>query len=289
MGCITQRPGHINRMRSEIYDMSAQEKESLRLIVSNNVDAIVAVDRDGIVQFVNPAAERLFERSAEQMIGQMFGFPIESDKPQEMEIIHPGKDLKIAEMRVAETVLDGETLYVASLRDITELARLREELRTLALIDDLTGLYNRRGFLALAQQHLKLAKRTKRPILLLYADIDGLKYINDTQGHLKGDLVLKEIARVLKKTFRESDIIARIGGDEFAVLAIEAPAISEKAINTRLQKNIKTFNARVNPCLKHKMSLSMGAAYYDPEHPCSVEELIARADAAMYRQKHGKR
>jgi diguanylate cyclase (GGDEF)-like protein len=160
---------------------------------------------------------------------------------------------------------------------------MEETLRALALIDDLTGLYNRRGFLALGQQQLKMADRTKRRMLLLFADFDDLKRINDTFGHPEGDRALIEVASVLRETFRESDIMARIAGDEFVVLAIETNGFPAEVLTTRLQENLEAHNARGGR--HYKLSLSVGLARYDPERPCSIDELVARADRAMYERK----
>lgn len=155
----------------------------------------------------------------------------------------------------------------------------------LILIDDLTKLYNRRGFLSLAGQQLKAAGRAKRYLVVLFADFDSLKQVNDTLGHPEGDRALIETAEVLKETFRESDIIARIGGDEFAVLAIETNGSPIEVLAARLEENLDARNAREGQ--RYKLSLSIGLARYDYEHPCSIEELLARADRVMYERKRG--
>jgi len=170
--------------------------------------------------------------------------------------------------------------------DITERKAAEEMLRNLSLTDDLTGLYNRRGFLALAEQQLKLARRMKQSALLLFGDMDKVKTINDTWGHPQGDLAIIEIATVLKETSRESDIVARLGGDEFAVLALEAPESSAQTMVTRLMENLEAHNARGDRY--YKLTFSVGSARYDPEAPCSVTDLIKQADSSMYQQKQGK-
>jgi len=182
-------------------------------------------------------------------------------------------------------ILVGEEFIgaVAVYTDITVRKRMEEELRAMALLDDLTGLHNRRGFFTLAGQQLKTADRMKWRMLLLFADFNGLKWINDTFGHPAGDQALIEVAEVLRETFRESDIIARIAGDEFVVLALETDGDSAEIIVARLQGNLEARNAR--PGRRYKLSLSMGVARYAPESPCSTEELVARADRAMYEQK----
>jgi len=159
---------------------------------------------------------------------------------------------------------------------------LRAELRNLALTDELTGLHNRRGFLALGERQLKLARRSSRGAFLFFVDLDGLKQINDSFGHQEGDLALVRAARVLKETFRESDVIARVGGDEFTILAFEASNQSEAAVRNRLQKNLKSCNTRESRCI---LSMSMGVARFNPRRSNSIRELLAQADHAMYKQK----
>lgn len=164
--------------------------------------------------------------------------------------------------------------------------RMQTILRSLSLVDELTHLYNRRGFLNLATQHLKLAQRTKRGLSLAFIDLDGLKQINDTLGHHEGDCALVETAEILKRTFRSSDIMARIGGDEFAILAIEAQEDSGGHLSRRLQDKVREHNAQQER--SHELSLSIGIAHLDPQSPSSVEGLMTRADQALYEHKRSK-
>jgi two-component system cell cycle response regulator len=163
----------------------------------------------------------------------------------------------------------------------------QEEIRALSFTDDLTGLYNRRGFFTLVEQQLKLFKRQKKGIYMLYADVDNLKEINDIFGHKEGDMALIDVANILRKNYREADIIARIGGDEFVVIPVETTGDNIDIISSRLQKSLKIHNAEKNH--KYKLSLSVGIAYYNPENPCSVDELLVRADKSMYEQKMHKK
>jgi two-component system cell cycle response regulator len=273
--------------RKHSQEALQESERRLRTIIEKNVDGIVVVDGKGVVQLVNSAAESILDRKAEDLVGESFGFPAAAGETTELDIVRRGGGTTIAEMRVVEIELHGETRYMASLRDITELVRLRETFRMMAMVDELTGLYNRRGFLALTEQQLKLAKRTKRGALLLYADLDHMKWINDTLGHPEGDRALIETADVLRETFRESDVIARIGGDEFVVLALETwGAASAEAIATRLQRKLEACNTGGDH--RYELSLSMGIAHYDPECPCSIDELLNRADTLMYEQKQNK-
>ena len=160
--------------------------------------------------------------------------------------------------------IDG-SLLTRIIRYAMERHQIQMALRGLAMIDELTGLYNRRGFLSIGEQHLKLANRTKRELLLLFVDLDHLKQINGTFGHQEGDQALIETATILTETFRRSDIIARIGGDEFAVLAIETRKNNVESLTTRIQENLDAFNAGGNR--PYRLSLSVGTSFYDPEDP----------------------
>src|SRR4030042_6011862 len=160
-----------------------------------------------------------------------------------------------------------------------------EALLVLSLIDELTGLYKPRRFFVLTEQCLKVAVRTKRRPLLLFLDMDDLKWINAPHRHKEGDHALIDLANILKKTFRESDIIARIGGDEFVVLSESADENGE-ILMTRLDENKRDCNAKASQ--RYKLSISIGVARFDPEHPVSIDELLSKADALMYAQKRRK-
>ena len=159
---------------------------------------------------------------------------------------------------------------------------LQAELGNLALTDELTGLCNRRGFMAIAERQLKIGHRTGRGILLFFMDIDGMKHINDSFGHGEGDRVLRRTAKALKMTFRDSDVIARLGGDEFAVLAIEASDNSEAAIRARLNEDLKCVSAGET---RYAINLSLGAVRINICSNASIGEWMVRADQAMYEQK----
>jgi len=200
-----------------------------------------------------------------------------------------GLGVKAVQIGAQDYLVKGEVdarLLVRAMRYAIERHRLLAELQRMSFVDDLTGLRNRRGFFALAEQQVKLADRTKNGFLLPLVDLDGLKSINDAFGHREGDLALIETARALKETFRESDIIARIGGDEFAVIAIEAGRDSAEILRNRLSKNLEASNA--GGSRRYTLSISLGIASYDPEHPCPIDELLAQADARLYEQKRSR-
>lgn len=178
-------------------------------------------------------------------------------------------------------------LLVRSIRYAVERHRLTSALRSLSLIDDLTGLYNRRGFSELGEQHLLLARRTARAVLLVYLDVDDLKTINDTLGHHVGDRALLRLAEILRACFRSSDLMARLGGDAFAVLAPEAAAEPLEVFVRRVKRAVDGFNR--NSRDSYRLSVSIGATRYDGSAVVRLDDLLARADSAMYEEKRAKR
>jgi diguanylate cyclase (GGDEF)-like protein/PAS domain S-box-containing protein len=182
---------------------------------------------------------------------------------------------------------NNPTHFIFQIQDITERKRAEAALQSLSLVDELTGLYNRRGFLAVTNQHLEVIRRNHRVPVILYADLDGLKQINDSLGHHEGDRALVKAAEIFKETFRTSDIIARLGGDEFVVLASVGSEESAEFLTARLQENLDATNGRRN--LPYNLSVSVGLAYFDDEGSHTIEELMARADQVMYENKRTKR
>jgi diguanylate cyclase (GGDEF)-like protein len=170
---------------------------------------------------------------------------------------------------------------------IAERKRAENALRNLSLTDDLTGLCNHRGFFNLAEHHLKTARRVRQSSLLIYADLDGLKEINDTLGHTEGSLAIAKTAEVLRQTFRTSDIVARLGGDEFAILAQNVPGDEMDNVIARLKENLRAVNEQNSQ--RYRLSLSVGAVLIDHDSDLSIKELISKADKAMYDHKRSKR
>ena len=187
-------------------------------------------------------------------------------------------------------LLKGEVegkLLPRVIRYAIERHRLKAELINLSFADDLTGLHNRRGFFVFTDQQIKLARRAKRGFLMILADLDGLKQINDTYGHPQGDIAIGKAAELIRNTFRKSDIVARIGGDEFAILAIEAGRESLETITRRLEANFESYNARKTH--EYKLSISVGAVYFDPDKPVLVEQMVLAADEALYGNKKSRK
>jgi diguanylate cyclase (GGDEF)-like protein len=170
-----------------------------------------------------------------------------------------------------------------SIRQAVERHRVQQQLADLALRDDLTGLYNRRGILALGDFQRRQCLRSGRTLVVVQIDLDGLKVINDTWGHAAGDQAIAGMAAILRCTFRESDIIGRLGGDEFVALAVDADAAAIHRVERRLALALEAHNARSTS--PFKLSFSAGASVLIPPAAPSLAELMSRADAELYRAK----
>lgn len=203
----------------------------------------------------------------------------EEQQPLALEVIREGAQDYLVRRAVEKDALEKTILYAL------ERQRYRTMLQNLSMRDELTGLLNRRGFLSLAGQHLKIAQRSNWMIMLLFADLDELKEINDQFGHVEGDEALRSVSRILRQTFRASDIIARLGGDEFIVLAVKITDEGIKIIAKRLREKVQKTNQN-NP--HYQISLSFGVVKFDPQAMLSLEEMIAQADKALYESKETK-
>jgi diguanylate cyclase (GGDEF)-like protein len=199
----------------------------------------------------------------------------------------------VEEFSYDETIRAGAADFIKKPFTVQELlvrikhGKLQDHLRALSITDELTGLANRRGFFAFTQQQMKHARRHKERMVLFFADLDDLKIINDTFGHVSGDRALTDTAQIFRETFRDSDIIARMGGDEFAVILGNVPDSGIVTVRDRLDKRLAEYNARRDGTFR--LSVSVGLAIFDPDKPVSVDELIREADARMYEQKQAKK
>jgi diguanylate cyclase (GGDEF)-like protein len=170
---------------------------------------------------------------------------------------------------------------------LLKLEKSNKKLKDLTLLDPLTGLYNRRGFFLLGEKQYKIAKREGKSFLLCYIDVDDFKQVNDKYGHKEGDLVLINVAQILKETFRESDIISRIGGDEFIVFIHEGTLKISDNIMKRLRDNIQEFNKAENK--PYNISISLGFSMYEYNSEITFEALVLEADRKLYEAKRGKK
>ena len=198
-----------------------------------------------------------------------------------------GRDLPVEEILLAHPPGAGDAASItAILRDISERRHTESALRGLALTDELTGLYNRRGFVALAEEELRRAHRDGWPVLLFYGDLDAFKAINDVHGHPAGDGALRDVAGLLREVFRESDVVGRFGGDEFTVLVPHGQAGTEGTVRARIARRFAEFNGTAGR--PYQLSLSLGAALSTPAEPRALAELLAAADAALLERKRAR-
>ena len=169
---------------------------------------------------------------------------------------------------------------------VRQLKKSNEKLAGLSLIDHLTGLNNRRGFFTFGLQQMRFAKRIKKDNYLVFLDIDNLKEVNDSYGHAVGDQLLQGVSAILRTTLRESDVIGRIGGDEFAVLAMRSKGLGERRLLARIEAGVRGF--RLKEFRRLRLSVSMGLVGIDPQKYQQLDDFLAHADFLMYQQKRQK-
>ena len=281
---VSDREDEARRVR-DLLDGAAPERfgvataapqESLGRLARGGIDVVLLAmslsARRGFATFtelraLTPAVPFLFLSNAE-------------DERNGLEAVRAG-----AQDFLVKSEVDGPVLAHA-LRLAIERNRLHAALLDLALVDDLTGLYNRRGFLTLATRDLRLARRGNETLLVAFADLDDLKVVNDTAGHAVGDRALRDAAALLRQTFRDSDLVARIGGDEYAVLVRHAGPDSADVLAERLKRQVRNFNRRA--ARPYQLSISLGFATHKASTIGSVAGLLDRADRALYRDKRRK-
>lgn len=284
-----------------------KSEESLLLTqfsVDRTADSVFWIRPDARFFYVNEAACNILGYSRRELLS-MSVFDIDPEFPAEVwsdhwrelkkrghftiESKHRTKKGKLipVEIMINFVEFEGREYNCAFARDITKRKEMEKKLQALAITDELTGLLNRRGFFTLSEQQCKIADRSKKKMCLFYIDMDNMKMINDELGHKAGDQALVDSGKILKNTFRESDIVARIGGDEFAVLITE-PAGSdvEDIITKHINDKLKAYNNQSGRIFE--LSFSMGAVFYYPESPCSIDGLLTQADILMYENKKHK-
>ena len=280
----------------------------LELIAENSSDIITILDEYGKVIYESKALERIMGLKPDELAGKdIFQYVHGDDKEHvktafkalindhsvsygvQFRFMHKDRSWRYLES-IGRSLVDsnGKIICIVNSRDVSDRVKTERQLVELSLSDALTGLYNRRGFLTLFEQQLRVAKRNCSNLYILFIDLDGLKYFNDTFGHSVGDMVLLDTAQLLKQTFREVDTISRIGGDEFVVLlSSEYGFVDKNVILERLQKKIKLFNSVNN---KHyELSMSIGIEEINPKEPINIDQVLHDADKKMYEQKKAKK
>jgi diguanylate cyclase (GGDEF)-like protein/PAS domain S-box-containing protein len=291
--------------RKRAEEALKESEERYRLLVENANEAVL-VAQDGMIKFHNPKATEMTGYVREELISKPFSEFIhpedrglvmeryqkrlkgEENLPQvyPFRIIDRQGIIKWVEINAVLLSWEGKPATLNFLNDITERKAMEEQLQKMSIQDDLTGLYNRRGFLTLSAQQFKVEERRKQKMTLFFADLDNMKWINDNLGHQEGDQALRDTTQIFRETFRESDVIGRMGGDEFAVLALDTAEVNPDFLIARLQKGLEDFNQKGERSFH--LSLSIGLAGYDPDQPASIDQLLAEADRRMYEQKRKK-
>jgi diguanylate cyclase (GGDEF)-like protein/PAS domain S-box-containing protein len=299
-----------------MQDITAQQEAAAELIrlkefnesiIRAATEGIVVSDAEGRFLFVNPRAAAMLGYRPEELVDHHESKITPEDQMPvlraadhrrlqgladryELELRRKDGSRIPVQVSGRPLIKDGRFAgTLAVLTDISALKKLEEEIRALSLRDELTGLLNRRGFFELATQQLKIAERLRKRMLLLYADVDNLKSINDRFGHQEGDRALAGAALILKTSFRDSDLFARIGGDEFVVLAMETERSQADFFRARLEKKLDLYNEQDNAQRKYTLGLSIGLVVWHPDLPLSLDNLLVQADARMYDEKMKKK
>lgn len=249
----------------------------------------------------NPCAARLMRTSLADTVGLHLRRDLaptvsESHFQSYVQVFLSGHPIS-EELRVDHRFVDASWLahhavritdgIAITLRDISLQKRETRNLQRTSVRDDLTGLYNRRGFLTCAEQQLRIARRQGKDALVMYIDMNGFKQINDNFGHSVGDRALIAVGHLLRKTVRECDVVARIGGDEFTILALDANSHGARAIQYRIERGLITINTEGT--FPVPLSLTTGFTRVRPSDTAELTELLARADSLLCHRKRRRR
>ncbi len=289
---------------ANLFEALKESEERYRLLAEQSLVGVFVIQEEKVM-YVNPRFVEIFGYPTElktlndflnhiheedrerfkqryyELLDKTFEYIIDEFK------IKKGNDIAYIEMSAVGIMYKGKSAILGTTLDITYRKKMEEELKILSITDPLTGLYNRRGFTTLAEHTLNLAKRLNKKAIILFVDLDYMKWINDNLGHNVGDQALIDVANILTSTFRQNDLIARIGGDEFVILGIIGEENHKEKIIERLTEKVKEFNTREER--PYKLFLSIGYVVYDPENPKTLEELLQLADQLMYEEKRLKK
>ena len=290
--------------RKSLYEALQTQKVYFATLFENAPEAIAILDEHDHIIRINGQFTTMFGYTEDEALGRNIN-----------DLIVPGEGVEEGEKLTARVAAgeklraeaqrrhkDGHSLWVAiaatpfgvvdqpgrvyaMYHDISARKYAEDELKALLLVDQLTGLHNRRAFIALSEQALKLATRQERDVLMIFIDVDQLKHINDTHGHLVGDRALIDTARVLRESCREADLIARLGGDEFVALMTVDSDQTAELVCERITARVATHNQEIDR--GYELSLSLGAKRSKAEGTMLVD-LLAQADTALYEQKRGR-
>jgi len=270
------------------------EDGSFEILNSLGFVGVLAI-RERQIIFANKEMEDILGWKHEELVGKTLT-TIFSETAYDLflEAFSRVESGKVAKMQIDTICLcrNGDNVYcifsLASLGDGRVVITVQDAANGGLTTDQLTGLYNRRAFFSLANHETETAKRFKRDLFVIFIDVDGLKKINDNFGHAAGDQLLQSVAEILRATFRKSDIVARVGGDEFSILALGEPMTGTiEMLMGRLE--VMTEQGSRESMDKHgfSISLSSGAVRYDPENLFNLA--LKEADEKMYEKKKTKK
>jgi diguanylate cyclase (GGDEF)-like protein len=246
---------------------------------------------------VNPAGAALVKADRSTLLGRRLrrDFPAMLHEPVVARYTNvvASRQSICEELRVSRRLFAGKWLshqavpttdgLVVTLRDTSAHKREEMRLRRASLTDELTRLNNRRGFLMLADQQLRIARRQMKDAVLLYVDMDEFKELNDRFGHAEGDRALVAVGRLLRRAVRDCDVVGRMGGDEFTIMALDADRVAARIIQRRIEERVALLNASGE--LAAPVSLTIGHTRVRPSDTAGVAELLARADSLLYARK----
>jgi diguanylate cyclase (GGDEF)-like protein/PAS domain S-box-containing protein len=290
--------------RKTLHDQLQKQNVYFASLFESAPEAIAILDENDRIIRINGGFTALFGYADEEAIGKSINdLIVPPDLVAEAEgftaQVASGENVRTESLRRHK---DGHTIWVAiaatpfhvqdepgkvyaMYHDISAKKKAEDDLKDLLLRDELTGLPNRRGFTTLSEQALKLAMRMERDVLLIFIDVDHLKYINDTFGHLAGDRALVDTARVLRDSCREADIVARLGGDEFVALMIVDSDQTAELVGERIKARVDSHNSET--ARGYTLSLSVGTTRSKAEGT-TLADLLAQADSALYDQKRSR-
>ncbi|WCL54469.1 diguanylate cyclase [Gimibacter soli] len=292
------------RFQAVHREMHANRRK-LQVILNTSRAAIMVYDAKGLIHEANQAANKLFSNDGKTLVGCSIHLILPGDigVPEVNGVAYTGADADAVpmnaraldgtiipvEIKAGETEFDGKSLNVCALRDIRDRIVYEEKLQALANTDAMTGSFNRRYFNERATESFLQAKRYGRPLSLMIFDIDHFKAVNDSYGHPTGDIVIKAVASIAAKLLRSTDILGRIGGEEFAVLMPETGATQAEVLAERLRFSIERANMTSEHGLPLQVTISIGIASFPDNSAANVDELLSVADKALYRAKQSGR
>lgn len=277
-----------NKASQHKIDLRALKESEARFrsIVLWSVDAIIVTDAKGKIEYMNPAAERVFNRKVESFIGKDFGLPLVDGESTEIDIFRPGKDPGVGDMHVVETEWLNKKVHLITIRDITERKKAEERVTELSIKDTHTELYNYRYLMERLESEVNRARRYVLPVSVIMLDIDYFKSINDVYGHQCGDMIIKEFAQCLKDFARNVDIVTRYGGEEFVVVLPDTNKNGAIIFGKRLLDAIgKHLFDPEGKSIKLKVSIGLSSFPEDGGDTGTASGLINSADKALLNAK----